>query len=268
MSRPVAWLMSRLMKSRRRVAARNIEACFPELDAAQREALIDECFASLGRMLFETTWSWSASEKRIRSIGKVEGLEHLLEASSRGRGVLITTAHVTCLEIGGRFIGLEFPDCSGIYRPLKSPVLEWYQNRSRARYSAGAISKRDMRGAIRFLRQGGVLWYAPDQDFGPKQSVFAPFFGIQTATLTATSRLVELTGCSVVMMYPVYDKTTKKYTITFYPALKEFPSGDMVRDLTRINGIMEEHIRTTPEQYWWIHRRFKTRPEGEGPFYD
>lgn len=268
LSVPLARLMAALMHKRRRVAERNIKRCFPDYDTARREALIDEHFRSLARMVFEVTWSWSAPERRLSGMGSVKGFEHGLKAIERGNGVLIITAHLTCLEIGARILAIEFPRASAIYRPLKSPVIEWYQNRSRARYTASTISKRDMRSAIRLLREGGVLWYAPDQDFGRKRSVFAPFFGIQTATLSATARLIEMTGCAVVPMFPMYDTMTRKYTVRLYPALENFPSGDDVADLSRLNAMMESHIRQAPAQYWWIHRRFKTRPEGEPPFYD
>ena len=268
LSIPLAWLMARTMGRRRRIAERNIERCFPELDAGQREELVAESFRSLGRMLFEVAWSWSASERFLGRISATEGLEHLREAAAEGRGVLLVTAHFTCLEIGGRLAALVFGDAGGMYRPLRSPVLEWYQNRGRARYTVCMIGKDDLRGAVRFLRGGGVLWYAPDQDFGAKRSVFAPFFGLPAATLVATERLVQLTGCAVVPMFPVYNVATRRYTVKFWPALDDFPTGDVVADLARINALMEEHIRQAPEQYWWIHRRFKTRPPGEPPFYD
>jgi KDO2-lipid IV(A) lauroyltransferase len=130
------------------------------------------------------------------------------------------------------------------------------------------ISKKDVRSAIRLLRKGGLLWTAPDQDFGPGQSSFAPFFGFQTATLLAPRRMAELTGCAVVAMYLVYDAKTRKYNQKISPPLEDFPSEDLLHDLTRINEIMETQIGLAPAQYWWIHRRFKTRPDGEPPFYD
>ena len=113
-----------------------------------------------------------------------------------------------------------------------------------------------------------MLWYAPDQDFGPERSEFAPFFGIQTATLGALVRLVERSGCKVVPMFTAFDEKSRKYIARFQPPLEDFPSGDIKADLARINQLMEEHIRVYPAQYWWIHRRFKTRPDGEPPFYD
>jgi len=268
LSRPLGWLLARLMQGRRRVARRNIERCFPQLDLARREALIDGCFRALGRMLFETAWSWTASEARLRRMSRYEGLELARQAAAEGRGVLVVTAHFTCLEIGARLTALAFDRAAGVYRPLRSPVLEWYQNRCRGRYAEAMISKRDMRAAIRYLRGGGVLWYAPDQDFGPQQSEFVPFFGIPAATLVATVRLVELTGCKIVPMFPRYDAVSGQYVVTFRPPLDDFPSGDIVKDLARINAMLEDQVRAAPEQYWWIHRRFKTRPDGEPPFYD
>jgi KDO2-lipid IV(A) lauroyltransferase len=187
---------------------------------------------------------------------------------AEGRGVLLVTAHFTCLEICARVFAMPYDNAAAIYRPLRNPVLEWYQNRGRARYAQCMIRKDDLRGAVRFLRSGGVLWYAPDQDFGADRSLFAPFFGISTATLTVTTRLARLTGCRVVPMLPHYDRTRRKYVVRMYPALEDFPSGDDLADLTRVNAMIEEHVREAPEQYWWIHRRFKTRPEGEPPFYD
>jgi len=219
-------------------------------------------------MLFEVAWSASASEQFLRRVGRVEGLHHARDALEKGRGVLLLTAHFSCLDLAAHRTGLEFENAAGVYRPLRSPVLEWYQNRSRSRWTERLIPKNDLRSAVRFLKGGGLLWYAPDQDFGPKRSVFAPFFGIQTATLTATERLVQLTRCLVVPMFPHYDARAREYTVKLYPALEDFPSGDVVADLTRINALMEDQVRRIPEQYWWIHRRFKTRPPGEPPFYD
>lgn len=269
LSAPLAWLMQKLMRRRRTIAVRNVERCFPELDAGQRKLIVDDCFRSLARAVFEIAWSWSASRRYILKISNVEGLDNLLEARKQGRGVLLISAHIACLEIGGRAFAQSFPDAKGMYRPLKSPVLEWYQAQARAKYpAAGMISKRDMRSAIRYLRRGGVMWYAPDQDFGADQSVFVPFFGIQTATLLATYRLIRMTGCAVVPMFPSYDPATRRYTVSLLPPLESIPGDDPRHDLAKLNKIMEDQIRRAPGQYWWVHRRFKTRPEGEPPFYD
>lgn len=268
LSKPLGWLLYHLVTRRRRIAERNIERCFPDETPEKRREIVRQNFSALARMVFEVAWSWSAPVSRIRRMSRTVGAEHVRAAQASGKGVMLITAHVSCLEMGGRVAVFTVPTARPVYRPLKNPVLEWYQNRSRARYVAGCISKREPRAIIRFLRRGGILWYAPDQDFGPERSIFAPFFGIETATLEATERLVQLSGCKVVPMYPVYDAATKTYEVTFDAALENFPSGDAREDLGRINRIFEEKIRARPEQYWWIHRRFKTRPEGEPPFYD
>ena len=219
-------------------------------------------------MVFETCWAWSMPDHRFQRLTRIKGLEHARRALASGKGILAVSHHTTCLEIGGRVAGSAFPSSAGMYRPLNNQVIEWYQSRARKKYCERMISKRDLRAAIRYLRGGGYLWYAPDQDFGAKRSIFIPFFGIPTATLEATGRLIEMTGCVVLPLFPEYEPERKRYTLHIHPPMDDLPSGDMVRDLTRINAMMEQEVRRAPEQYWWIHRRFKTRPEGEAPFYD
>lgn len=263
---PLGPLMQRLLASRRRIAERNLAACFPELSEPERQVLLRESFQSLARMIAEMAWCWAGRPRSLEKLVDIVGLEHADAARNDGRGLLVVTAHATCLEMGARALG-EMRAGQGIYRPLGNPVLEWYQNRGRTRYAEGMIDKRNMRSAIRYLRGGGVVWYAPDQDFGARQSVFAPFFGIETATLLATHRLPAITGCRVVAMMPRYDRSTNRYIVEVSPALEPYPTDDPVADLTRVNALLEEQVRKAPEQYWWVHRRFKTRPEGAPDFY-
>jgi KDO2-lipid IV(A) lauroyltransferase len=259
------------MTRRRRIAQRNIERCFPEWNAEQCRKILSGSFYCLARAFFETAWSWSAPKKRIVRWGQLEGVEHLEEASANGRGVLVVTLHSTSLELGARLIASEVSNphrlTAGFYRPLKNKVIEWYQNQGRLKYCSGMISKRDIRSAVRQLRKGLILWYAPDQDFGAEQSLFVPFFGIETASVLATQKLARMADCAVVPMFPYYDKKRKAYVCRVLPALENFPSDDQRADLLRINQITEAFIRSAPEQYWWIHRRFKTRPKGDPPFY-
>lgn len=263
---PLAPLMRWSLASRRRIAIRNLQRCFPEWSDEQRGAVLRECFRSLARMLAEMAWCWAGSWQNLEKITDVTGAEHLQEAAESGQGVLILTAHVTCLEIGARAIG-HMVEGWGVYRPLGNPVLEWYQNRGRNYYAAGMIKKHAMRSAVRHLRKGGVLWYAPDQDFGPDQSVFAPFFGVQAATLLATHRLPKMTACKVIAMIPSYSHETGRYHLEVSPVLENFPGDDPQQDLARVNAILEHQVRQSPGQYWWVHRRFKTRPPGEPDFY-
>ncbi len=266
-TRPLGALLYRLMKRRVAVAHRNIERCFPDRDQDQVDQMVRDSFRSLARTLFEMAWCWGMKSERFKRLGSIEGAEHLRNAQAAGRGVLLVTSHITCLEPGGRLVCEEFP-ITGVYRPLGNEVIEWYQNRGRFRYAKAMVSKREMRSAIRHLRKGGLLWYAPDQDFGPDQSVFVPFFGIQTATLEATHKLVALTKCAVIPMFPEFLPDKKRYLTRIQPPLADFPTDDVAADLARLNAEMETQIRRVPDQYWWIHRRFKSRPKGEAPFYD
>ena len=203
LSTPLAWLMARLMKGRRRIAERNIERCFPEFSANQRRELVEENFRSLARMVFEVTWSWSASVKKIEKMGSTEGHGICFRHDGSGQGSFDhhSASHMpgnrrtdSCAELPGRQWNIppaQKPGSGVVPEPEQGQI-----------YARAPSVRRDMRSAIRFLRKGGVLWYAPDQDFGPKQSVFVPFFGIRTATLTATAKLIEMTGCKVVPMFP------------------------------------------------------------------
>lgn len=264
---PIGALAFRFSKRRRAIADRNLERCFPEWSSEKRQEVLRATFAATARMIAETSWCWSGPASRFDRMGKIHGIENLEDAEEKGDGVLMVTGHITCLEIGGKILSAR-AGFGAVYRPLKSEAMEWYQTRGRLKYSEGMISKRNARQAVKKLKNGGVLWYAPDQDFGVDQSEFAPFFGIRTATLLATHRLPKMTGCAVVPMFPRYDKSTGKYDVYVLPALENYPSDDPVADLTRINAIIEQQVREAPEQYWWIHRRFKTRPPGEAPFYD
>lgn len=264
---PLGPLLFHFAGRRRKIALRNIERCFPDWPEKKKQAVLRAGFSSLARMIVETSWCWAGPLDRVQKSGRIHGLEHLEEAVERGNGVLLVTGHSTCLDIGGSIVAMRV-NLGGIYRPLNNPVVEWYQTRGRLRYARFMVSKRNARQAVKILRQGGVVWYAPDQDFGLELTEFAPFFNIQTATLLATHRLPRMTGCAVVPMYPVYDPKSRKYDVYLLPALENYPSDDPVADLTRINAFIEEFARKAPEQYWWIHRRFKTRPEGEPAFYD
>lgn len=263
---PLGPLLHTLARRRRKIAERNLQRCFPDWGDDQRARVVRATFASLARAVAEMAWCWAGPMGRVGRITDIEGLEHLRAAEARGKGVLLITGHFTCLEIGGRAL-LDHARYGGVYRPLRNEVLEWYQTRGRLRYADFMISKRNARQVVRILRRGGTVWYAPDQDFGAAQSVFAPFFGIPTATLLASHRLPALTGCAVVPMLPAYDGSRGRYVVRVLPALEDYPSEDPVADLARINALVEAQVREFPSQYWWIHRRFKTRPEGEPDFY-
>lgn len=264
--RPLGPLLRLGMASRRRVVERNLALCFPDLEAVERKRLLQRHFRNLAESLAEVSVAWQRPGRFDRRFGTVVGLEHLEAAQAEGRGVMLITGHTTCLEMGARLFG-ERVEAAGIYRPLKNPVLEDFQNQGRTRYAAHMFPRHDLRGMVRHLRSGGVLWYAPDQDFGPARSTFAPFFGIETATANGILELARLGRAVVVPMYPIKDEVDGRVTVHIEPAFEGFPGEDARTDLTRFNSLLERFVRKAPAQYWWLHRRFKSAPPGEADRY-
>lgn len=264
--RRTRWLsgpMWGLMRRRRAIVERNLELCFPDRDEVWRKQLAREHFRMLAETAAEIAVSWTRTQPLDQSVGEVLGLEHLKAAQAEG-GVLLVTGHFTSLELGGRLIG-ERSTTSGVYRPLRNPRLNAFQNEGRSRYAAGMLARDDLRGMIRHLRGGGTLWYAPDQDFGPDRSLFAPFFGVQTATLKGLSDLARMGRARVVPMAVLKSPDDGRVTVDLESA---WTFGDHPEaDLARYNAFLERHVRRAPAQYWWVHRRFKTAPAGVSPRY-
>ena len=258
-------LMRPFMAKRNRIAARNIELCFPELSIEQQQTLLEKSIQTMGMMTIETALSWWASEKRLKSRVRYEGLEHLEKALARGKGVILLTGHFTSMELGGRLIMLKQP-CYVMFHQLKNPLFNAVMRRARTFHSEGIVLRDDPRSLVRALRKNKVVWYAPDQDFGRKTSVFAKFFGVQAATIPATARIVKMSGASVIPFVPRREKDGN-YTLSLSAALEGFPVGNDIEDAQTINDIIEKEIRKSPEQYLWAHRRFKTQPEGKGLLY-
>ena len=264
--RPVASVLERLMGRRGRVVDRNLALCFPELDDRERLALRKAHFRQLSDSLAETALAWCRPGRLDARFGELAGVEHLRAAQASGLGVLMLTAHATCMELGARLVG-EQVQARAIYRPLRQAVLEDFQNAGRGRYAEAMIPRDDVRAMVRYLRAGGVLWYAPDQDFGPQRSLFAPLFGLPTATPTGLIDLVRLGRARVVPMYPV-KQADGRVVVHFEAAWDDWPTGDPIADLARYNACVERWIRAHPAQYWWLHRRFKTTPPGTLDRYD
>lgn len=214
--------------------------------------------------------AWWAPRRRLLQLGRVVGAEHALAALAQGKGVLLLGAHYTTLEISAALLAcLSDVRFSIVYRPHENPILEYLFQRQRVRSAEQAIARDDMKELVRALRAGRTVWFAPDQNFGHKHSVFSPFFGVAAATNTATSRLAKLTGAVVI---PFASRrrpgTLADYEVELFPALHDFPSDDLQHDIDRLNRLLETQIRRAPEQYLWIHRRFKDRPPGEKNVYD
>ncbi len=266
LGRGLGGLMYHLAGSRRRIAARNLELCFPELSVGERQRLLRENFASTGMTFFEMAISWWWPVERLKRLGTVEGLEHLRQAEADGQGVILMALHFTTLEMGGALLCMQ-QDMYGMYRAHKNPLFDFIQRHGREQRLLGAIERDDVRGMLKVLRAGGVVWYAPDQDYGAQRSLFVPLFGVQAATVTATSKFARLGRARVVPFTQTRLADGTGYKVTVHPALADFPGDSEEADCLRINQWIEQAIRQQPEQYLWAHRRFKTRPAGEAKLY-
>lgn len=266
MGKRLGALMYLMGGSRRRIVETNIDLCFPELLADERRLLVRQNFTNYGIAFFEVAIGWWWSNRRLQKITQVEGLEHL--ENRNGQGALLAAMHFTTLEVGGQALYMRI-SLDAMYRPHKNPVYEFLQRQSRTRRQANStiFPRKDVRGVVRALRSGRIVWYAPDQDYGPKQSVFAPFFGVPAATVTATAKLARAGGASVLLFAHYRRADNKSYDLKIFPPLEDFPSGDEIADATRMNQLIEKYIRQQPDQYLWAHRRFKTRPDGEPRLY-
>jgi KDO2-lipid IV(A) lauroyltransferase len=239
----------------KRIARRNIELCLPELDAATQRKILREHFAGLGCALFETAVSWWSSNERIRHITMMTGLEHLKAAQATGRGVLLLSAHFNSIEIGCRALAARMP-LNVMYRPTKNELIGEFVHSRRAVQTQRAIPRDDVRTLIKALKDGDVVWYAPDQSFRKKGAEMVKLFGIPAATNTATSRIVGMTR-AVVLPYFFERLPGGGYRGTIHAPLENFPTDDPVADTERFNRIVEAEVRRVPDQYLWIHRRFK-----------
>ena len=259
LGRGIGRLLMVLFGSRRRVAARNLALCFPELDADAQAALLRRSFEELGIGLFEFARAWWGSVEPMRGKVTVEGLEHLQAARADGRGVIIISGHFVTLELAARLMCDHAP-LAGMYRPHDGAVMEWAVLRGRLRYATAMFTREELRPALRHLKQGGLLWFAPDQDTRRGDSVFVPFFGRPAYSLTSTHQLARLSGAAVLGFAHVRHDDGS-YTLRLTPAFEDFPSADATADTARVMAAIETMIRAAPTQYLWIHRRFKRQPE-------
>ena len=264
----IGLLVYTLPTRRKTIARRNIEICFPELSAEQQRAMLRANFINTGIALMEVGIAWWWPKKRFAKLLQFEGLENL--EAVKDRGIMILGIHYTTLEIGASGIASQWP-MKGMYRAHGNPVYDFLQAKGRLNKAIGdgvVFERRDVRGTMKALKNGASLWYGPDQDYGLQQGLFAPFFGVQAATVYATARFAEKTGAAVVPFSHIRLPGSQGYKITVYPALEQFPSGDDLVDATRINQLVEQFVRLQPEQYLWVHRRFKKRPPGEDDLYN
>lgn len=260
-------LAGKLLARRREVVRTNLRLCFPEMSAPEREAIVNQHFESLGRGLFEAGLAWFASDDRLAPVFEIEGVEHLEAAKATGQGLLLLTAHFSTLELGARNVVLkgDLP-FHAMYRPYKNKVMDYCMHAFRGNKSGlPALPRDDLRGLVKALRGGRAIWYAPDQTLDMRSSIFAPFFGVPAATVVATSRLAKMGRARVLPYMP--RKTDKGWCVRFFPMLEAFPGDDELTDTTRVNQAIEAGVMLAMPEYFWIHKRFKRRPEGSDPVY-
>lgn len=249
-------ILRRLPLGWTRIARRNMELCLPELDAAARERLLDRHFSSLGTALLEVPLAWWTSQRRIDRLISVEGAEHLRAALARGRGAILLTAHFTPMEMAGRMLASVSP-VNVLYRPTKNEALAYVLGRCRCDLGVRPIPRDDIRALITALKNNEAVWYAPDQSYRKKGAEMVPLFGIPAATNTLTSRIARMTGAAVLPYFVERLPGSAGYRAIIHPPLENFPSDSPAADAERFHRLIESRVRAVPEQYLWIHRRFK-----------
>ncbi len=248
-----------LLPVRRRIVEANLRLAFPTLSPGERKILARKHYQSVALGLMETCRAWWCKPRDLPP-HLIEGMENLDAALSRGRGALMLTAHMTTLEICARMLVDRRP-FGGFYRDPNNPVIAQVMRKRRERELSAAVPFDDLRGLVRALRANNAMWYAPDQSKKTKLSEILPFFGEPAITNTATSRIAKMSECAVVP-FVGYRRTDGSYHVVILPALENFPSGDDNADAVRINHILEGLIMNAPEQYLWLHKRYKARGPG------
>ena len=252
--------------SRRQIVDTNLVRCFPEKSPDERERIKRGCYQNIGVSLIEMAMCWWWPAERLQPLVEIVGREHLDRVLDSGRGAILLTGHFTSLEIGARLLALHLP-LQVMYRTQRNELFDSYLYTRRSSYFVNTVSRKNMRQLIKGIRNRVTTWYAPDQDFRRERNVFAPFMGIPTATITASSRLASSSGAAMLPYYPERKSDGSGYILHIDPPLENFPSGDDLADATAINHSIEKYARRFPQSYMWIHKRFKTRPPGEASFY-
>jgi len=251
----LGWIIRRLPLPYIRIAQRNIALCMPQLTPLERAKLLNRHCQSLGMAVCETANTWWSRDSAVKRLAKVEGLHHLEAALAQGKGAILIGGHFTTIEIATRILGTVVP-LNVVYRPPKNALIAkvMYQNFCR---HGKPIAHTDIRSMIRALKHNEAVWYAPDQSYRNKGAAMVNFFGVPAATTTSTSRLARISGAAVLTYFPERLPGTAGYRVVIGPALKDFPGLDPVQDVERFHRLLEAQIRHVPEQYFWVHRRFK-----------
>ncbi|MBC8513842.1 MAG: lipid A biosynthesis acyltransferase [Candidatus Thioglobus sp.] len=262
--RTIGKAMYPFMSKLRSTAYSNISHCFPEKKQTQVITLVKQHFEAIGISLFETANAYYASDNKIIKLLTTKNEHFFKDALKQEGGIILLCAHFMPLMLGSRALLINHT-IANIYRPQNNKLFDQAMVKGYKKHGAVMIKSTDTRSIIKAINNSLPIWYAPDQDLGEKHSVFAQLFGIPTATASATARLAKNNNTRVIP-YSFF-RTSKGYEMSFEKPLSDFPSGDSIVDATTTNKILEKQIKNSPEQYLWIHRRFKTRPDGAENFY-
>jgi len=262
MGKGLGRLIQWLLKSRQKVVSVNLDICFSDLNPIEKKQMIRNHFTELGIMLTQTIKAFLGSTKNIEKNAIIKGGEHIEACLENNQGILLVAGHFTALDVGGKILCNKYP-IAGMYRPHKHPLTEYIVTKSRLKYATKMFKRDELRPIIKHLKAGGILWYAPDQNYRRGQSVFVPFFGKQASTITATHQMARLSKCKVLFFHVQRNNQSPHYTLTISPPMENFPSKDPVTDTTSVNLGIEEMVKRNPTEYLWVHKRFKTTANGE-----
>lgn len=263
----LGWLLAQVPGKRRHVVATNLALCFPDTPEPVRERWLRQTFQASMRAVLEHGLLWWGSEARLRRLIRIDNPEAAL--GDGVRPVIWLAPHFVGLDMGGVRLSMD-RQVASMYAPSKNPASDWLMLRGRSRFRKPVlVAKSDgIKPVLKALKTPLPFYYLPDQDQGRLNAVFVPFFGVSAATLSALPRLAKLTGAQVVPAITRQLPGGEGYAVRFYPPWERFPSDDVEADVARMNAFIEERIREMPPQYLWLHRRFKTRPEGEASLYE
>lgn len=255
-------------RNRKHIVMRNLERCFPEWDETQRLKIAKQNFITTGRAAIETAIAWWAPRKRLQSLVTCIDQQYLDQAIAEKRNIILLVGHFCAIEIAGMYFASKYRMVD-IYKPPHNKLMDAVIRNRRPRFGWGTLLRVSdgLKPAIRAVKRGEIFFYLPDQDAGRKNGIFAPFFGIQTSTFGVLGKLAKLTDATVIPCFIRQLPAGQGYELIFKPPLEHFPSGDDYKDTSRANAEIEKAVREMPDQYLWVHKRFKTRPVGEKEFY-
>jgi len=266
----LGWLTRNLARSRARIVRLNLRLCFPDQPEAVRERWLREHFRALAQTIVDRGVLWYGTPAAIRDLVTQNGADRINALTAEGRPVLLLAPHFVALDAAATRLTMEVASSATMYTPQSDPAVDTIVREGRARFNeVFLVSRKDgVRELIRHLRAPRPVYYLPDMDFGRHGAVFVPFFGVPAATLVATAQLARKWNAAVLPVVDFWDPATGRYHVDVLPPLEDFPGDGSLEDATaRLNREIEAWVRRCPSQYYWVHRRFKTRPLGERKFY-